>query len=517
MGEHKLKKEYILWFRIVALVVIVWAAIIWMLFEGFQRSQAIYFMAEQNALQSKVSATLKTYEVFSNYIFEEVIANESVLSLMYRANYATEDEKDAIRNELYNLLEIEYDSISRYDFRQLHFHLPSSESFLRMHKPSKYGDLLMDIRETVRLANEGQEYIFGFEEGRLYNSYRFVYPLTYRDEPVGTVEISLPVSALMSVLHEQYPYMDTYFLMNEEGVKDNVFENQSSNYLEAEYFEGYVYDRSVYDVSLQNNKLIDGDGSFALLNKVHKEFLHNEASKESFSLVKTLNHKDYLLQFLTIENVSGDKVGYFLAVQENNAIVIEEKDFYIECALVSLLMLLFLSSSFLYVRYQIRINEATMKDNLTGLYNRHKFNEVAERELQRCKRYGGGFSLLMIDIDFFKRVNDTYGHLKGDVVLKELADLLLHTLRVTDLVSRWGGEEFICCLPNTNEEQMKHVAEKLRKSVETYEFTDVGHITVSIGGTLVNADDVNLNAPIGRADNALYMSKNNGRNRSTVL
>jgi diguanylate cyclase (GGDEF)-like protein len=103
------------------------------------------------------------------------------------------------------------------------------------------------------------------------------------------------------------------------------------------------------------------------------------------------------------------------------------------------------------------------------------------------------------------------------MVLKELADLLMETLRVNDLVARWGGEEFICCLPNTNRDQVVIVAEKIRKQVEDHIFEEVGHITISIGGTLVTPEDNKLDGPIGRADNGLYESKNNGRNRSTIV
>jgi hypothetical protein len=200
MGKRTIRKEYIIYLKVVMVVVVLWSMIIWMLFEGFHRSRDIYLTAEQDALQAKVSATLKTYEVFSNYIFEEIVANDEVLSLMHRANHANEEEKVVIREELHDLLAYDYATISRYDFRQLHFHLPNSESFLRMHSPSKFGDSLLGIRETVRIANEEEIYVFGFEEGRIYNGYRFVYPLTYNYEHVGSVEVSLSMATLMEVV-----------------------------------------------------------------------------------------------------------------------------------------------------------------------------------------------------------------------------------------------------------------------------------------------------------------------------
>lgn len=511
------KEEYQLLIKIVLIVFALWLVIIWIIIDGYQQGQDIYFEAEQNALQSKVGATLKTYEVFSNYIFEEIINNEDVLSLMYQANHSEGKDQDAVRDELYNLLLKPYTNILTYNFRQLHFHLPNSDSFLRMHRPSKYGDSLIGIRESVRIANEEQKYVFGFEEGRIYNGYRFVYPLNYQEEAIGSVEVSLSMSTLVEILNQQYPYIDTYFMLNETIVKDKVFDDELSNYIEADYFNGYYYDQEVFQTSSARNKLLDIDNTAILFNQIHNDFMDLEASQEAISILSSLNQKNYLLQFLPVENISGKNVGYFLAVQENFSMLVEKRHLVTQCILVTLLMLFFVGSSFLYIRYQNQIKEISMRDKLTGLYNRHKFNEFAISELHRSKRYGSAFSLIMIDIDFFKKVNDTYGHLKGDSVLKELAELLLNTLRINDLVTRWGGEEFICCLPNTDHSQVIVVAEKIRQAVENFEFTDVGHITVSIGATVIHKDDDNLDAPIGRADNALYTSKNNGRNKSTIL
>jgi len=224
-----------------------------------------------------------------------------------------------------------------------------------------------------------------------------------------------------------------------------------------------------------------------------------------------------LIQFMAIENVSGEPVGYFISVEENDQISRFDKELFIQFILLTILLIFLLVASFMYVRYQIKINEISYRDNLTGLYNRHKFNELAEAEMERCKRYGGDFSILMIDIDFFKRVNDSYGHLSGDKVLKSLGKLLIEVLRRTDVVARWGGEEFIICLPNANEEATRIVAEKIRRNVEEFVFEKVGHISISIGGTLVRADDLKLDGPIGRADEALYISKEQGRNRVTII
>ena len=156
----------------------------------------------------------------------------------------------------------------------------------------------------------------------------------------------------------------------------------------------------------------------------------------------------------------------------------------------------------------------SLTDGLTGLYNRRHFDSTIEREFSRSKRYGGDLSLAIIDIDFFKKINDTYGHLCGDYVLKEVAYLILDNFRKTDLVFRYGGEEFVVILTETNLESAKIPMERLRQKIENYPFTYSGNkvkVTVSAGvscNCIESTDEF-----LDNADKALYKAKETGRNR----
>lgn len=156
----------------------------------------------------------------------------------------------------------------------------------------------------------------------------------------------------------------------------------------------------------------------------------------------------------------------------------------------------------------------SLTDALTGLYNRRHFDNSVEREFLRSKRYGGDLAIAIIDIDFFKKINDTYGHLCGDYVLKEVGYLILDNFRKTDLVFRYGGEEFVVLLTETPIEGAKIPLERLRKSIENYDFNYQGtriNVTISIGAA-PNATD-NVNDFLNNADKALYQAKNSGRNK----
>jgi diguanylate cyclase len=156
-----------------------------------------------------------------------------------------------------------------------------------------------------------------------------------------------------------------------------------------------------------------------------------------------------------------------------------------------------------------------MHDALTGLPNRESYQERLEQEMHRIERYGGKLSLLVCDIDLFKRINDSYGHLAGDKVLKIIAKSLQNNLRDTDFIARFGGEEFVALMPETSAKEAKLVAEKLRKKIESSPFNfkkEPIQITISFGisefGKHEAAEEV-----FARADKALYQAKDNGRNQ----
>lgn len=158
------------------------------------------------------------------------------------------------------------------------------------------------------------------------------------------------------------------------------------------------------------------------------------------------------------------------------------------------------------------------QDALTGLYNRRYFQQMAEQELVRCRRTGSSASLLIMDIDFFKTINDTYGHETGDLVLISIARTLKQGSREMDTLARWGGEEFVLLMPGIDAAEALVVAERFRQGVErTPVIFSAGEIlcTLSFGVTQLLAGET-LSAAVGRADRALYRSKLDGKNRVSI-
>ena len=155
-------------------------------------------------------------------------------------------------------------------------------------------------------------------------------------------------------------------------------------------------------------------------------------------------------------------------------------------------------------------------DQLTGIYNRHKFEELFALESERSRRFSQPLSLILIDIDHFKSVNDTHGHDIGDAVLVQLAATVQENIRKIDVFARWGGEEFLLLCPSTDRDNVLEFAEKLRAAVEKTTFPVVGKITISMGVSLFDPQE-SLSELFKRADQGLYYAKEHGRNQVGVF
>jgi diguanylate cyclase (GGDEF)-like protein len=162
------------------------------------------------------------------------------------------------------------------------------------------------------------------------------------------------------------------------------------------------------------------------------------------------------------------------------------------------------------------LHEQSITDGLTGLFNRKQIMDLFDLELTRTLRYGTPFSILIADIDHFKQINDTYGHLAGDAVLRRMADTLRQAVRECDHVGRYGGEEFLIILPNTESDQAIDVAQRIRKEISRVRFHNDGRelsLTISVGLSQCTDADDSAETVLGRADTALYHAKESGRNQ----
>ena len=215
-----------------------------------------------------------------------------------------------------------------------------------------------------------------------------------------------------------------------------------------------------------------------------------------YEYIKNLPEVDRVIK---MKNVNNEERIFTINIDNYDAL----KDFYV----ISLTDITELKEKSNLLEYQ------AAHDNLTGLFNRNKFNNLFAKEIRRASRYSNKLSLILYDIDSFKLVNDTYGHQAGDEILKEIADISVKNVREHDTVVRWGGEEFLVLLPETDLEGASFVAEKIRIAISNKPLTKLKlNITASFGVSILEKEGTEESF-IAKTDLALYEAKESGKNK----
>ena len=282
------------------------------------------------------------------------------------------------------------------------------------------------------------------------------------------------------------------------NIRDILKERKSINLLRATRIEEAIdlIARTEFDLIFMENVLPDGDGLGFIKQLCQKGLeipvviITGQGNEMIASQVIQNGAYDYLPKDHITENSLTESISKALKkFRLNKAITIAQK----------------------------KMAEMSTKDALTGLYNRRYFTEALDRELARANRYRSEIVLCMLDLDHFKTVNDTYGHPAGDAVLSELGGMLKEYIRESDLLCRYGGEEFAIILTNTDPEKARLVCERFREMVAWHEFTYNAfsfHVTISVGiASYDSASNPSALELIEWADKALYRAKNTGRNR----
>ncbi|MEA1918114.1 MAG: GGDEF domain-containing protein, partial [Campylobacterota bacterium] len=256
-----------------------------------------------------------------------------------------------------------------------------------------------------------------------------------------------------------------------------------------------------------------------LLITPNKEYIKKELQKGvsfSFYQEESKTDKVYIITFDPIKNIKGDKISAYIVSyvesKELKSILSNEK---ITVGTLFLLLLII----FVFIHHAIMHRKELLyeinHDSLTDVFNRKYFFEAADTYASKYLRLGDEFSIVMADIDWFKKVNDEYGHQCGDVILKDIATILSHNIATNDIVARYGGEEFIL-LMKSHEYDAHSTIQKVQKAILEHQFKcskneDI-KITLSFGITQFKKG-LTISETIKRADNALYNSKENGRNQ----
>jgi len=468
-----------------------------------------------NNLESHINMTNTHLNEMTQVFYEFKLNNKTINDIMAEAAATKDPQKRAkLRNKLFNLLNSDYTKMHRYGIRQLHFHLPGAISFLRFHRPNKYGDSLIGVRQTLEYVNKYRIPISAFEEGRIFNGFRNVYPIFKDKKFVGTVELSFSFNAMQDFLTKT-DHTSYLFIIKQKVVGKKLFKSEQKNYKLSE-FDGYDYDIKTLDNTMQMRL----DKMHAINKTIAPKLTKKLALGESFSLYIHENDiyadAPLIVSFIAVPNLNNKTIAYIINYQFADALNILIKNAQMVFIALSLLLFVIAIILMMYIyseqKRREKIYANATHDALTGLYNRHAINSFFKHKIDEAKRYNKPLSILFCDIDFFKKINDSYGHDIGDFVLKSIASVLKNHLRSSDISARWGGEEFLVFLPETSLDEAIQIAQKLRKIIEDSLFSSVETVTCSFGVTELRADDT-AESLLKRVDDLLYQAKENGRNR----
>ncbi len=445
---------------------------------------------------SDVSINNKMNVVRAFFVME---MNCNTPRLMHDIYSSSEGERSEIREELYQLHKPKFDNFKNLGIRQYQLHLKNAESFLRVDNPKKFGDDLSSVRRTVVDAIESTTLVTGLEEGRFSNGYRYVFPIIFEDELVGTIEYGYSLKSMLSPVFEVYS-LSGLFLVNKEEVDNKTFTNITGNYITDIRFEHWYLDKSLSNENIEERVYLDKNEFKKINEKVLVNIEHELFGIDGF-VYEIFDDNLVWAMPIEMKDYSGKVIGYLIYYKNdtvlNNIMKQNNSEVASNLAIIIVSVLLLLLIWKLYCRTRVKAQH----DGLTNLYNRHYFyNYLIEKV-----KVG---TILMIDIDDFKLINDHYGHDCGDKVLTALAITFKENIRSSDNVLRWGGEEFLVLLKDTPLDEGYKKACHLRKLVENSLYNDK-KLTISIGVSQLKED---FESSLKQADQALYYVKENGKN-----
>jgi diguanylate cyclase (GGDEF)-like protein len=470
-----------------------------------------YLSIQTELINTKYTTNYKYFQIMSKDIYSMYQGNKTIISVMDKANNATKQERELLRKKLFLKLHKRYKRLKNMGISQVHFHLKNNVSFLRMHNPSRYGDDLSKIRESVKLTNKTKTPHEGLEIGTIQHGFRFVYPLFKGKIHIGSMEVSFSSQKLIDSIVNSFT-IDSHFLILKKYVIKNLSKQQILNlYQDSMESDDYFLEISSHESNYDKNRHKN-----ILSKELLKQIAQKMQKKQAFTIANSYNHNTTIGTYIPIHGINAEDALAYLAVYTESDYLdnLDMEQKYITILFITVILLLFIFSIYATITKN-KLQMMAHFDELTTLPNRAYFYIELEQELKRAKRLKQKLAVLFIDLDGFKYVNDTYGHDVGDSLLIDVSRRLERCVRDTDIVARLGGDEFtvvLCDLKNKNDALMiaqkiiDHLSEQFIISKKSI------HIGASIGISIYPDDAITSDELIQKSDNSMYIAKNNGKN-----
>lgn len=305
LEKKKTKTHYYLIFIFLS------AIVFYLIINNIFKNKIEEFKANEIAeLKLSYDIIIETNKRASQIVYDDVINIPAIGEVLKKANTSNPAKMEEAREELLSKLSSTYERLKEMHVKQFHFHLPNNVSFLRFHRPDKYGDDLTDIRYSVKMTNKMIKPYFGFEEGRIYNGFRYVYPIVNdKNKHLGSVEISLDFQAFKQQMKQLF--VKDYFLLIDKNIVDTkVFASEKSNYIQAE-----IHDRFMYE------SYVTFDDHITAINKIIKQEAEEFLTQFEPAVIDLkYNNKNYIVTFYPLRNVEGIKSAYIVSYEQNDTI-----------------------------------------------------------------------------------------------------------------------------------------------------------------------------------------------------
>lgn len=430
-----------------------------------------------------------------------------------------EEQAKQARQQLLNKVKPSWDYMTKeFNIRQLHYQLgPGSLSFLRVHKPNKFGDRMDDLRFTIVDTNAEKKARFGFETGRIYSGLRGVSPIwanhpeTNEKVYVGAVEVGTSFKQILPIFTDIFN-VNIAVLLSKAHINNKMWSEYIDEYFKLNPDINYYLESTTSEYTKNILSYISITDSFKADNvKLIKK-------GDQYLSIYYFPLRDYRAQ----KNEALPPSGFILMWEDVSSLVESFERGFIVNIVFFIIGFILIEIGLIWIfnresKLSVAEHEAST-DGLTGLFNRRYYDDVLKIESERSRRFSQPLSLIICDLDYFKSYNDAYGHQQGDECLKVVAKVLnTQAKRSSDIAVRYGGEEFVIILPNTTLEAAVTIAKNINKAIYSLSIAHKNSriascVTITLG--VACTDNLEQNCDLfTTADKNLYLAKNSGRNK----
>ncbi|MBN2865588.1 MAG: diguanylate cyclase, partial [Thiotrichales bacterium] len=275
-------------------------------YNTYQSRVASHIAAEQELILSTYQTVIDSFKYQSEILYINRIKQPSVIQILKQVQGSSPEKQEQLRQALYDNLIDMYQAMQHFELKQLHFHLPNNHSFLRFHRPDTYGDDLTNIRQTIMHVNQTHQKVEGFEEGRIYNGYRFVFPLFEGPNYLGSVETPVSMAVILNEIHKNLA-VENDFIIQAAVVNAKVFQSEQANYQATTFDANYLHEANIHSKSRP------------LINHLMQQYLKEHPLKgQNFTSLQVVDGKFYLLTGIAVPNaISHETVAYILNAREH--------------------------------------------------------------------------------------------------------------------------------------------------------------------------------------------------------